>query len=165
MALSGNIVDNWKKFKQRFQIYLEASGASEQKTQACIFLHVVGDDALEVYNNFDFQDGDELKLDKILKKFDDYCTPKKNTTYERHKFFTCNQNPRESIEQYVNDLRTKAKSCEFGDLSDSFIRDRIICGITSDSLRERLLREQELTLDKAITMCRAAESTKERMRE
>ncbi len=146
LILTGNIADNWKKFKQRFQIYLEASGASEKedKTKACLFLHVIGEDALDVYNNFDFTAGDELKLDKILQKFDDYCTPKKNTTYERHKFFTCGQKPGETIDQYVNELRTKAKSCEFGDLADSLITDRVICGIPSDNLRERLFKRTKI---------------------
>ena len=71
----------------------------------------------------------------------------------------------ETIDQYVTELRTKARTCEFGDLTDSLIRDRFICGIPDNGLRERLLRTQDLTLDKAISICRAAENTKEHLKE
>ena len=58
-----------------------------------------------------------------------------------------------------------AKSCEFGDLTESLIRDRIICGIDGDALRARLLRVQDLDLQKAITICRAVGSTNEALKE
>ena len=106
-----------------------------------------------------------IDLPTIVQKFETYCTPKKNTTYERHKFFTRNQKSDETIDQYVTELRTMAKNCEFGDLCDSLIRDRIICGIPDNTLRERLLRVEDLTLDKAITMYRTADSTKEHIKE
>ena len=53
---------------------------------------------------------------------------------------------------------------EFGDLCDSLIRGRI-CGIPENTLREWLIRVDDLTLDKAITICRAADSTKEHIKE
>ncbi|XP_062610112.1 uncharacterized protein LOC134271904 [Saccostrea cucullata] len=170
LSLTGNVADNWIKFKQRFELYIQATGLEadkEKPTQkACLFLHLIGEDALEVYNNFQFaQNEDEKKLDKIIEKFEAYCMPKKNTTYERHKFFTLMQKPDETMDQYVTELRTKAKNCELGDLTDSLIRDRIICGVPDDSQRERLLRVQDLTLDGAIRMCRTTEATKERMKE
>ncbi|XP_032238886.2 uncharacterized protein K02A2.6-like [Nematostella vectensis] len=59
------------------------------------------------------------------------------------------------MEPLRKDLRSKAKTCEFGTLQDS-----IVCGIDSDSIRERLLRNTELTLDTAINAVRAAETSK-----
>jgi len=43
------------------------------------------------------------------------------------------------------------------------IRDRIVCGLYSDNVRARLLRESQLTLQKALDMCRAAESSDQQM--
>ena len=40
------------------------------------------------------------------------------------------------------------------------IKDRIVCGIDDKSVRERLLRDNDLTLDKAINIVRAAETSK-----
>ena len=70
----------------------------------------------------------------------------------------------ETIDQYVMDLRSKAKLCEFGPLTDSLIRDRIVCGVLSDRVRSRPLKEPALTLDGAIDICRAEEATAARMK-
>lgn len=63
-----------------------------------------------------------------------------------------------SFDQYYAELLTLAKSCEFGDLKDQLIKDKIVTGIPDNALRE-LLREKDLNLDKAVQMCRAAETT------
>lgn len=42
--------------------------------------------------------------------------------------------------------------------------DRIICGINNQTIRERLLRESDLTLDKTLDICRAAEHSKQQMK-
>ena len=48
-----------------------------------------------------------------------------------------------------------AKDCNFGTVKDSLIRDRIVCGIIDNAVRERLLREPDLNLDKAIQICQS----------
>lgn len=55
------------------------------KRQAAVFLRVVSDDALEVYNCFTFADGDEMKVDKIMENFEAYCNLKRNVTFEGHR--------------------------------------------------------------------------------
>ena len=57
----------------------------------------------------------------------------------------------------MTNLRNKAARCEFGDLKDGLIHDRIVCGINDDTVRARLLREAELTLEGCLDICRAAE--------
>lgn len=54
----------------------------------------------------------------------------------------------------------KVKTCEFGTLHDSLIKDRIVCAIDNNSVRERLLRNTELTLEVAINTMRATERSK-----
>lgn len=78
---------------------------------------------------------------------------------ERHKFNSRNQKPRETIEAYVSNLRNKAQSCRFGDLQEELIRDRLVCGILNDGMRKLLLRDNELTLTKAIEICQIHELT------
>ena len=78
--------------------------------------------------------------------------------------FTRNQHVDETIDQYVTDLRNKASSCEFEQLMDGLIRDKIVCGIKSDNVRARLLREPKLDLQKAIDIVRASESVAGQMK-
>ena len=54
------------------------------------------------------------------------------------------------MDVFVTDLRTKAKTCEFGTLRDSLIRDRIVCGIDNKNIRQQLLCNNKLTLEAAI---------------
>ena len=167
LSLDGNIAENWRRWKQRFNIFSLASGLSgkDAKVQAASFLHVAGSEALEVYNTFIWDDADEKnKVDKIIEKFDQYCNPRKNITWESHKFNMRNQQPGESIDQYVTDLKTKAQTCEFTQLKDSLIRDWIMCGIICDRTRARLLKESELTLQAALNICRANEANSSQLK-
>ena len=161
LNLEGNVAENWRKWKQRFQLYMEASGTMNkpEKQRVAIFLHLIGEEALEIYNTFSLSTA-EQKIEVLFRKFEEYCNPRRNITFERHKFFTCVQESTENIDQYVTELRTKASTCEFGELCESLIRDRIVCGISSNTLREKLLQESDLSLQKAIDMCRASELSK-----
>lgn len=62
-----------------------------------------------------------------------------------------------SFSQYLTELKLRAKSCEFGQLQESLIRDGVVRGITSDIMREILFREVDI---KATQLCVAAETTK-----
>ena len=83
---------------------------------------------------------------------------------ERYKFNTRTQGKSEAIDQFVTDLRNMSKNCAFGAIADELIRDRIVCGTNSERVKERLLRDNELTLPKAITVCRADEESKRQIK-
>ena len=162
-----NLADAWGRWRQHFKVFSLASGISEkdEKVQAATLLHVAGPEALEVYNTFTWEDeGDKKKVNKILEKFEAYCIPRKNITWQRHLFNTHNQRGDKSFDQYLTDLKTKAQSCEFNDLKDGLIRDRIVCGIICDKTRSRLLREPDLTLHRAVEICRTNELTSAQMK-
>ena len=160
---SGNVSENFKRFKRQYELYVYASGLhkeTDDKVLASTLLHLMGEDAIEIWNSFGVE---EFTVSNIWSQFEKYCIPKTNVTYERYKFFTCERKEGENIDSYLNSLRLRAKECEFGELTDSLIRDRIIC-TAIPQLRERLLRE-DLTLEKTLDMCRAAETTKVRSKE
>ena len=86
--------------------------------------------------------------------------------FERYRFWECKQQEGETIDQFITELRTRARSCEFGDQHDSMIRDRIVFGVRDSRLKERLLRESsELTLEKAASICRAGEASSSQVKE
>ena len=148
LQLTRNQAENWRKFKQRFDLYSVVSGLKEKSNdvQASALLHMVGEDALEVYNTYKFTTAaDKMKVKPICEKFQEYCNPRKNVTFERYKFFTHVQGSK-GTELYIIELKTLSQSFGYGTLCDSLIRDRIVCGITSSHLRERLLRETDHSL-------------------
>ena len=127
---------------------------------------MIGDEALDVYNTFTWDDDeDKVKIDKVLEQFEKFCEPRKNTIYERYLFFSRGQESGESIDKYATVLRNMADNCEFRDLKDSLIRDRIVLGVTDNHVRERLLRVPDLTLEKALEISRAAEATQSQLKQ
>ena len=106
-----------------------------------------------------------MKLEPVLRKFDEYMNPKKNIPYLRYKFFSYNQSEGQNIDDYVTELKLKSTHCEFGLLKENLRRDRIVAGVRDTRVQERLLREPDLTLDKAMSICRAAEETKKQSEE
>lgn len=140
--LDGNTSQKWKKFKQKWSNYEIAAGTVEksQVTRVATFLTVIGEEAVDVYNAFIWdEEEDNLKIEKVLEKFESFCNPRKNTIYERYMFFSRNQENGESIDHYVTVLKTLADTCEFGALKESLIRDRVVFGILDSSVRARLL--------------------------
>ena len=71
------------------------------------------------------------------------------------------QHTGENIQMYVSDLRNKASTCQYGELKDDMIRDRLVCGIKKDNVRKLLLRESDLTLEKANNICQIHEMSEQ----
>ena len=66
------------------------------------------------------------------------------------------------MDKFITHVKILAATCNFEQLKESLIRDRIICGMTDSKLRQDLLKIPELCLGKCIENCRAAELSKER---
>ena len=157
-----NLSQAWKRWKSEFTFYMTAteSDGKENKVKSSILLTCIGDKGREVYSTFNLAEADKLKLDKILEKFDEYCEPVKNITFIRHKFFSCKQEEGQRFDEYLTELKKKAQDCEFGGLKDELIKDILICGLSDDRLRGRLLRMPKVTLKEATEQCMANEEVK-----
>ena len=124
------------------------------------FITCIGQKALEVHNNLPFKsDEDKNNMDMILKEWEEYCCGKTNVIYERFCFNRANQAESDIFDQYLLRLRKLASTCEYGPMADDLIRDRIVCGISSDDIRKELLNENKLTLESCVTMVKSAEIT------
>lgn len=157
---NGNVDCEWRTFKQRFMLYLQAVGLDSKPDtrKIALLLTVAGPQAVEVYNTFVFATAeDKEKFDEVVRKFDEHCSPKKNETFERYVFRSRIQQPSESFDTFLTDLKLKARTCNFGQLQESMIRDQIVFGIKDIKIRERLLREADLTLASAVKVCHASE--------
>ena len=67
------------------------------------------------------------------------------------------QRSNETIDDYIVTLRNLIVSCNYEQLTDSILRDAIVMGVKNNKMRESLLRESELSLDKCINIARAME--------
>jgi hypothetical protein len=167
LRFEGNLSENWQKWCQELEFYLTATekDGKSDKIKTSILLTCIGKQGREIYNTFQFTEGEEMKFKVVVQMFQDYCSPRKNIMFMCHKFFTCKQKDGLSFDEFVTELKKRSAECEFETLRESLIRDIIICGINNNRLRERRLREPELTLQKTIQIGHAAEETKRHVKE
>ena len=168
LSLDGNVAQNWKEFRRSWELFALAAelNKKDEPVQVATFLHVAGTVAQQVFDTFQFADADDRKkIEPVIEKFAGYCEPKKNITVNRYVFNTRQQKMNETFTDYLTALRTLIKDCSLPpDLADEFLRDRIVCGIMNEKVRERLLRTDDLTLKKAIDTCKVAEISVDQMK-
>ena len=98
----------------------------------------------------------------IISAIKSYTDGHINESVELHNFFRRVQQCGEAFDDFIVALRELVKTCNFCSpaCAAKSIRDQIIEGILDGDTIEHLLQQQNLTLDKAITMCRAEEAAK-----
>ena len=104
-----------------------------------------------IYSRFNFENEEQkYDLKTVIEKFNTHCQPRKKLTFLTYQYLICKQKECQRFDEYVTGLRQEANKCELGQLTDRLIKDILICGIKDNMLRERMLREPALDLEKAI---------------
>ena len=164
LSFEGDVAEHWRLFSEEFDVYIQALYSDrEEKAKAYMLLNLAGREAIQREKSFTYGDGESReKLDVLKKKFAEICKPKSNRTMDRHSFYTRDQLPGEAFKTWLADLKFKATTCKFGTLRDELIADRIVVGIKNENTKKILLREEELTLQKAIEICEIHEISDQR---
>ena len=77
----------------------------KEKVQVAILLHAAGLEAQEIHKQFVYSENESKgSLETVQKKFGAYCKPRRNTVFERYKFWGRNEVHGESIDAWVKDL-------------------------------------------------------------
>lgn len=165
LLFEGNIAENYRKFKQAFDIYMVASekNAKPDEVKIAILLNTIGEEAVEIFNNFSLVDNDKKDYKKVIEEFEKYMNPKKNLIYERFRFYNRKQENGEPFDMFLQDVTKLSKNCEFKDTND-MVRDRLVLGVNDKVLQEKLLGQDKLTLTKCMELCRANEVTKSQLK-
>ena len=163
----GELVANWRRFKALWLNYELATDIAEESKQkrAAIFLSCIGPDAYDVFTSMALENEARADIEEVIKAFDEYCIGEINPTYERYVFNKRNQDASESFDSFVSELRRLAKSCDYGQLEECILMDRIVIGIRDDATRRKLLQTRRLNLALAIDICRAAETASRHLKE
>ena len=101
-------------------------------------------------------------FDSALVALDSAYIKPTNVVYNRHQLMTQKQQPSQSIDGFMQQLDGLAKNCNFQSVSadeyrQQYTRDAFISGISSASIRQRLLEKSVLTLAEAYEMARSLE--------
>ena len=156
---SSNLDKLWIRWREDLVLFLMASAITSDDQKKALLLHLGGSDIKEIYRGIQ-QMGDKYK-DTII-RLDEYFKPRKNITYERYLFKQTKLNKNENSSNYITRLRRLAETCEFDDTNIE-IRDQFIVHCVSSSLKKKLLREGEFSLEKLLEIVRNEEAASERL--
>ena len=163
MSLKGNLAENWTFFRESWESYKIATELDKKPKPVILetLKIALGRETYEIAKNLPVADCTDP--DSFLEALMQHFEPQKNIIFECYLFNSANQED-ENIDQYLNRLRKLASTCAYGALSDELIRDRLVIGIKSHEVRKRLLREKALTLNSALDVIRAAETTRDQLK-
>ena len=166
MKISSYRVTNWEFFQQQWQDYELGTGLEHhpEPVRLATLHSVMGKDCLEIFLNLELTPEERASVTSSLKALEAYFKPKTNVVYERFMFNSATQSSEEGIDEFVNRLRKMASSCKYGALTDEMIRDRIVIGVRDKDSKLRLLKEDELDLNKALSICRSNEAASKQLK-
>ena len=139
---------------------------------------VIGDEATLAIRNF--QAGEKDTFEHLVTKLIAYYKPALQTSTYRHEFYNQYQEEQEPVEDFINRLLDLASKCGFRilckaaeganlavyhDLTNEFVRDRLMVGLSNESTRARLMREKDITLEAAAEIARTAEAAKKQLQQ
>jgi len=81
-----------------------------------------------------------------------HFNPKPSSKVQHFCFNSHGWKDRESVAEFLSQLRHLSENCEFSDILDHMLCNRIVCGINDPCIQRRLLAETELTLAKALEL-------------
>ena len=105
---------------------------------------------------FDIDKGEDFtEYSKALK---DHLQPEPNQISERFHFFKRDRKHCESVSDYIAELRHLSERCGFGTELNTYLRDRFVCGLSSETIQQKLLTVKDLTLEKALQVAHSYET-------
>ena len=96
--------------------------------------------------------------EELAELFKRHYEPEPIVIAERFHFHRRNQVANENIAEYLAELRRLATHCKFSTFLEEALRDRLVCGLRSESIQKRLLAEKNLTLKTALDLAHGMES-------
>ena len=162
-----NAEESWQTFKQQFNMYLLATGASakSEADKTALVITLGGAELMTIFNSFDYDiEGEHVPTVKVvLERFDNYFAQRTNELIDRYRFRSCQQLYDKTSPSYIAPLCNLAKTCNFGNEKENNLRDLLVYGCHDDSLREKLFREETLTLQTPRQIATAHEAARQNM--
>ena len=133
-------LDEWSRWKRRFEQFRYASGLSQESGQRKVstLLYCLGQEADDVLCSTNIAEGVRTNV----------------INFELACFNRWTQQADESVEQYIVSLCHLIETCDYGDLTDEMLCDCLIIDNRDTALSKRLQMDTDLTLDKAMKSIR-----------
>ncbi|CAG4992023.1 unnamed protein product [Colias eurytheme] len=152
-------LQTWKTFKSRIAQWFIANDIDAVKDplgvkRRAFLLSALSDSTYKLASDLALpKELQEVPYEDILRLLDAHFTPKQVGFGERHKFYSAEQLPTESTQQWAARLRGLTAYCNFSNVEE-VLRDRFIMGMLPGPEKEKLYVQDlaELTLARAVEL-------------
>ena len=97
----------------------------------------MGREAGDIFFSFHLSNAQQKQIKSVTDKFKNYFVVRRNVIFERSKFNMRKQEEGESVYTFITALHTLAEHCNYGQLKDDLIRDRIVVGLRDAKVAEK----------------------------
>lgn len=159
------IETTWTTFKIRLEAYLEAQEIADETKRRAILISSLPDAAVRVIQGRCHpRQVNNLTYQEAIGYLQDYYAPEVNEIAASYAFFMRTQQPGETVQGFIAEIRRLAEQCNFGISLQRMLRDRIVCGVTDEDVRRHLLTRRNLTLSEAEDFVISAQNASENAR-
>ena len=159
---------DFEVWKAQWTSYCTLSGLAgkDAATKVQVLTLCLSRETIAIVNNLGLSEEQRNNVDTVIQAIKRHIDGQINESVERCNLRSRTQQPGESFDDFLVALREMTKTCNFCSplCVQKNIRDQIIEGLLDKDTVEHLLRQQELSLDNAITICRAQEAAKKQCR-
>ena len=135
--------ENIVAYLERVEMYIVANSIAEDKKVPTFFSLLGGKVYSLLRSLVSPEKPSEMTLVNLTATLRKHYEPKKVIIAERFNFHRRNQAEGESITDFVAELRRLATDCEFGPGLEEALRDRLVCGLKSESIKKNYLQKRD----------------------
>ena len=158
--------EDWLAYTERMQQYFAANDVKRADKQRAILLSSVGASTYQLIKSLLAPSKPaEKSFDELVQLVQDHHQPPPSESVQRYTFNTRSRKRGESIAMYIAELRRLAEHCNYGDSLNDMLRDRLVCGVSDQTVQRRLLAEANLTFQKAYDIALAMEAAERNAKE
>ena len=112
-------------------------------------LYYLGEKAKDLLHSTNITEDEGKEYSKVLENYDRPFHVRKNISSERSKFNHQCRLIGETADQFITSLYTLAENCNYRNLKEEMIQDRLVVGMQDIALSKKLQLDDHLVLEKA----------------
>ena len=141
--------ESWIEYTECLEQYFVVNEITDNGKKRAVLLSVCGANTYNLIRNLvNPRKPTDKSFAELVSLAKNHLNPRPSSIVYRFKFNNHFRQRGETIQQYVAELRNLSEYCEFGDLLEKMLRDRLVCAVNDECIQRRLLAESQLELRK-----------------
>lgn len=158
-----------RSYIERMEFAFIANEITTAVRKRAILLSSCGEETYKLLRNLVAPDNlTDKTFDQLKTILNDHFNPKQAACARRFTFNSCIQTPGQRIADFVAELKSIAKDCEFGAELENNLRDRLSVGVRDPHTKNRLMelsQGDDYTYAKAVSTAQALEAASKNSQE